>query len=267
MKHLKYCNINSELVPSAEATISAFDESFLFGRGLFETIKIIRNEPLFLNEHLKRLENASNKLHIPFPQSEKIVEELEKTIELNDVENARLKIILSREGSKANLYIFLYELALPPEEEYFHGIEVGFSSLKKMPTQTNWQTIKTTNYLFNQVAREEAEQKGWYEGIFLDADNNICEGAFSNIFFINKGALYTPPVSSNILPGIIRQQLIKKAKEDNLTIYVKDIHKDELGSFENAFITNSIIGVLPIAKFGNHSYKVSDWLKKMVKIF
>jgi 4-amino-4-deoxychorismate lyase len=260
MKAMKYCNLNGQLVLSGDAKISVFDESFLFGRGVFETIKHHKGKSLFLNDHLKRLSFSCKKLGIEKVNLDHIQHQVTRTIEINDVEKARIKIIVSKEGDGHNLTILMYALELVPESLLKQGVEVGFSHFQKPSITMPWFKIKSTNFLFNIMIREEAEEKNWYDAIALDHDNNICEGSFSNIFFYKKNSLYTPPLSSNIVPGIIRKRILSSP---TYAIFVQNIHRDHIDQFEGAFLCNSIIGVVPISKIGETVYTIPDAIRTL----
>jgi len=263
MKQLDYTNLNGTIILSEEAKIGLDDESFLFGRGVFETIKILDSKPLFLDDHLTRIEKAAATIKLPPLELETLVKEINKTISANSVQSARLKIILSKTEQKLNYYIQLFELELPTQTQYEKGVKVSMVSIKKPVPIHPLSAIKSTNYLYNVLAKEEATQNNHYEGIILDDGNNICEGAYSNIFFIQDNAVHTPSTSSNILSGIIRKKVIKLLQTKQIATYVRNIHVSEIVNFNSAFLTNSIIDILPIANFDNKKFSIADLCKEL----
>ena len=99
--------------------------------------------------------------------------------------------------------------------------------------------------------------KGNFEGLVLDENNNIVEGMMSNIFFINKKKLFTPEINFVGIQGIMRQVIIEKFAHLFDKVIIEPINKKRLNTFDFAFLTNSIMGVMPVRKIEDFFYKIS----------
>ncbi len=267
MSQYPYCSVNGVIEFTSNASVSVLDESYLFGRGIFETLKVSNGEAIFLEEHLYRLIKSAEKLGISHPGEATLTAHLLDLVEKNNIQMGRIKIVLSKQETHFNEIILCFSLVLPTIKDYHRGVNVGLSQFKKPKWKTVDWTLKTTNYLFYQLAREEAMSNQWFECLIGDDAGWLCEGSYSNVFFMKGDTLFTPSLDYPVIPGIIRQKILQLASANGIITYVKPIAVMDCSLFDHAFLTNSIIGVVPISRYGDRRYFVHPWISELTKKF
>ncbi|MBW2183187.1 MAG: aminotransferase class IV [Deltaproteobacteria bacterium] len=254
MRGLVY--INGELIPGEEAKVSVFDHGFLYGDGLFETMRAYQRRIFRLEHHLQRLFLSLEylKFLIPF-NFDSLKEAIYKTIEANRLEDAYIRLTVTRgEGATVpdpatckapNLIIITREYVPYSSALYQKGYKgkiVGVKPSPHMPTIS----MKTLNFLNHIIAKMEAKASGFNEGIMVNTDGFVTEGTVSNIFMIKEGSLFTPAKEVGLLPGVTRQAVLEIAEAKGLKTREAKITVNELLMAEEAFLTNALIEILPL---------------------
>ncbi|MEG1105756.1 MAG: aminotransferase class IV [Eubacterium sp.] len=217
-----------------------FDEGYAFGLGVFETIAVEKEKPIFLEAHLKRLENSMNFLEI---SGRVLKEEVIDYLKEHPMDHGVLKIMVSPQNkifsTRDNPYL---------KEHYERGFTLDYS--KVLRNETSALTFhKTMNYGDCILEKRHAAKIGLDEVLFLNTKGAITEGTTTNVFFIKKEQIYTPKISSGLLPGIMRDYVYKTKKVIDTTIYPENV-KD----FEACFLTNSLLGIMPVKQLGTHVF-------------
>jgi branched-chain amino acid aminotransferase group I len=250
----RFVCLNGEIVERDAAKVSAFDRSFLYGDGLFETVRAYGGAPFMLAEHLARMANSAEALGIAMPAAGDIATVVERLIEMNELADAYVRITLSRgthagrlvpdEPLRPTLLIDARELRPYPAEMYERGATVAVAE-SAHHSGTVVGRHKTTSYVASILAKREAQERGADEAILLDHAGHVAEGAASNVFCVRDGRLLTPPLDLNILPGITRQCVIKLARETGIETAETRFGADELKAADEVFLTNSLMEVMP----------------------
>ena len=225
------------------------DSGLFFGKGVFETI-LVKDIPIFLEEHINRLNNSISILKLG---ESVLLDDVKGFINKNNIKNKALKIIVTEE----NLIYTTREIKYT-EKHYKDGFIIKISKVLRNST-SRIVNFKTLNYLENIIEYELCQKDGFNEAIFLNEKGNLSEGCTTNIFIINNEKIYTPTINCGLLPGIIRQWIIK-----NFEVIEKEITKDELLNSDEVFLTNSLVGVIKVSKIENKLFnnKVVDEIKK-----
>ena len=273
--------INGRIVPSKLACVSVFDRGLNYADGVFETMKAKEGRVFLLKEHLKRLKRGAEILNIPSPPFGEMEKAIKKLLKINNLsgKEANIKIIITRgedmgghlPQKKPKPTVIITARRLDTEnirrlqEKGVRAIllkgRFNSPSIFNPPSvppllkggkggfHEGWLMgrIKSLNYLPNVLGKMEASKKGAYEGIFVQ-DGKLLEGTSTNIFIVEKGVLKTPPVSSGILPGITRKTVIELAKKGNIPVKEAPVGAGELKKADEAFITNSIIEIVPLIR-------------------
>jgi branched-chain amino acid aminotransferase len=254
--------INGELIPGEEAKVSVFDHGFLYGDGLFETMRAYQRRIFRLEHHLQRLFLSLEylKFLIPF-NFDYLKEAIYKTIEANRLEDAYIRLNITRgEGATVpdpatcrtpNLIIITREYVPYSSALYqkgYTGKIVGVKPSPHMPTIS----MKTLNFLNHIIAKMEAKASGFNEGIMVNTDGFVTEGTVSNIFMIKGGSLFTPAKEVGLLPGVTRQAVLEIAEAKGLKTREAKITINELLMAEEAFLTNALIEILPLVRVDEH---------------
>ncbi len=248
--------LNGALIPRSEARISVFDHGFLYGYGLFETMRAYRGKIFLLERHLKRLLGSAETIGLASNLSEiDLGRVCLDTLRANGLEDARLRLTVSRgevdtfpgTGISSTLTVLVTAKGYTPLSAgtYNRGFKVGVSSLRRC-RQSLISRIKSANYLVSVLARMEAEAAGLDEALLLNESGFIAEGSVSNIFFATSSSLVTPPLESGILPGITREVVIELADTLGINVAERDVRLADLGQFDEAFLTNSVMEIMPL---------------------
>lgn len=212
------------------------DSGYFFARGVFETI-LVKDKPIFLEEHINRLNNGINTLGI----GELVeVEDINNIIKDFDIRNCALKIVVTEKNIVLETREIIYKSG-----DYLRGFSLKVASTIRNST-SKLTYIKSMNYLENLLEREEALKEGYNEVIFLNEKGYVCEGSLSNIFIVKNGIIFTPKVNNGLLPGVVRDYIIKK-----YNVVEKEITLDEAMNADEIFITNSLLGIMGVSKFEN----------------
>ncbi len=249
--------INGKIVPEKRAGISVFDRGFLYGDGVFETMRSYAGVVFKMEEHLGRLFSSLKILGIRPSHSKRGIENaIYGILKKCGLKSAYIRIAITRgEGlgigstcpSGPNNVIIAKELKEYPDWAYRKGISAKVAGIKQNE-HSLLTSIKSLNFLNYIMARAEAKRAGCDEAILRNTNSYIAEGATSNIFLVKTGRLVTPSLSSGILPGITRQAIIGIAKGLKIPVKEKAVSYAEMLGSDEVFLTNSIAEVLGVVK-------------------
>lgn len=242
-----YIFINEELVKLGKASISLEGEAFLYGYGVFETIKFQDRKIHFLKEHMTRLKDGCKKLKLQISIDMRLFKKnCHELMELNNLTSGVLKISCIKEKNGSKVILSLRENKYKAED-YENGFKLCFAHRKRNPYSV-LTYIKSNNYIENLLIRREALAGGYDEAICTNVYDKVCEGTISNIFFVRDGIIYTPSVESGILSGIMRQKIIDIVDNINLSIKIGEYTKEDLLMADEIFITNSLMEIMPVSQ-------------------
>ncbi|OGC03314.1 hypothetical protein A2276_00125 [candidate division WOR-1 bacterium RIFOXYA12_FULL_43_27] len=243
-----YSFINGKYIK--EPKVSIFDRGFMYGDGVFESLRTYGGKPFLLSEHLARLLNACKLLRIKISLSESGIQRIiQKLMRRNKLKEAYIKIFVTRGEAKGHgLSIKKTKgnpLLIVTTEKLNKQAKACKITIYPLP-RSNWigTRIKSLNYLEHIFARMYAEEKGADEAIFTDEKGNILEGTTSNIFIVKNDTLITAPVSAPILAGVTRDYVIRQAKADGKKVEERLFKLKELLEADSCFITSSGQGVI-----------------------
>ena len=246
--------LNGSLMPRSKARISPLDYGFLYGFGLFETMRAYGGKVFRLGSHLSRLSHAADILGVPI-QTPKLKKAVMDILRVNRLDDARIRINISPgEGEmvadpstcrKPTVLIMAQGYHPYPKEIYQKGFRAIVSSIRRN-SQSPLSRLKSTSYLESVLARQEARAAGANEALFFNEKGILAEASISNIFVVTDGTLRTPPEESGILPGITRVAILELASQLSIKATEQDIKPDELFQAEEAFLTNSLMEVMPL---------------------
>ena len=251
--------LNDRFVPPEEAVVSVFDHGFLYGDGVFETMRAYRGRVLLLAEHLARLERSASRLALQLPVSlEALAGLIQASVERNRLSEAYIRVTVSRGPGEIGLDPALCKtptliiIANPfrryPDSFYTEGVGVAIVRTRRNLPEALPPEIKTLNFLNNILAKIEATAAGAYEGVMLNHREELTEGATSNLFVVQHGRLRTPGLECGILEGITRGIVLQLAKELALPTEEARLHVADLYGAEECFLTNTTHEVLPVTK-------------------
>ena len=251
--------LNDKLVDIDKACISVTDSGFLYGAGLFETMRSHNGVVFALTDHLDRLFVSAGTLSINNPYArEYITEAINKVLRANKLSDARLRLTLtngpmaeSEQQRKSTLLITAAKLRSYPSEYYKKGVMVVLCPFRQNPIDPT-SGRKTTSYFSRMIALNMAHQKRAAEALWFTVDNRLAEGCISNVFLVKDSVLYTPPIKTPVLAGVARKTVCQLALQNSIKFTEKDLSIDDVLGADEIFLTNVIMQVMPINKVEKH---------------
>ena len=259
--------LNGRLVPRAEAKVSVFDHGFLYGDGVYETMRSYDGVVFKLDEHLARLYRSASLIGLTLPfDMQQMKTALFDTLHFNALGNAYLRITISRGYGPIGLdpdlckeptvVIIAEEMKDYPKSMYEQGIAVIIPHTKRNLRDAINPQIKSLNFLNNILAKIEAKEKGAYESIMLNVSGHLTEGTISNVFFYQGGIVCTPSIQCGILDGITRGIVLDLAVREGYIVREGEFTRDDIYHAAEVFITNTSLEIMPVWSVDAVKYKV-----------
>jgi len=254
---------NGELMPWQNATVHVMSHALHYGSSVFEGIRAYdthKGTCIFrLQEHVDRLFDSAKVYRMDIPYSnEEVVKACKDAVVKNELKSAYLRPLafLGDIGmglrppldAKADLMVaaFSWEAYLGADA-IENGVEVGVSSWNRLAPNTMPTAAKAGgNYLSSQLISMEAARHGYTEGIALDVNNMVSEGAGQNLFLVRKGVIYTPLSTSSILPGLTRDAVMTLAKDLGYEVREEPISRESLYLADEFFMTGTATEIVPV---------------------
>jgi branched-subunit amino acid aminotransferase/4-amino-4-deoxychorismate lyase len=252
--------LNGKYVDATQARISVWDGGYLYGDGIYTTLRLYRGRPADLAAHYERLQNQAAELNLPLTLSPTDFREIAVHLaEVNDLtdEDGRLRITLSRGGSFENPLplenlqqippTVLFTLApLPAELENWRAQGIAAVTLDAAFARGNFPTLKSLNSLATLRALRQAAAAGCQEAILTDATGGLLEGAISNLFLVAGDHLLTPACGGNFLAGRTREHILAIAGREGIEVREKALDRRHLEAACEVFMASSVREVLPV---------------------
>jgi 4-amino-4-deoxychorismate lyase len=244
--------------------IDPLDRAFLYGDGLFTSVRVSNGESQLWSRHLQRLKYGAHQLGFDINFTHFEIDILQKAKLLH---HGILKIIISR-GSGARGY-------LPPQQpaviyiQLFPSIEESQDVVCKLPiisgllnsqlgqVMPQLAGLKTLNRLEQVLLRRELASYGWKEGLVCDANDWIIEGVYSNCFFLVDGVWWTPPINCSGILGVMRAEVIERMQSQSIPLCLKTLRRDEDERIEALFFCNTLTQIVPVSALNDRELNLS----------
>jgi|ERR1043166_2244668 aminodeoxychorismate lyase len=268
--------LNGRFLPEEEAVVSVLDRGFLFGDGLFETLRVHRGIPFCWTAHLERLQQGANFLGIKLlftPQD--LLAAARGLVEMNQVPEAILRLTVSRgvgprgySPRGADRPVLVMTLAPAPVQTADTPTRwrLRTTSLRLPPNQP-LARFKTCNKLSQILARAEADAHGDDEALLLSADGSLAEGSSSNLFWVQENVVFTPPPSSGILPGVTREILLQICEKIGVPVRQTTLAPEALLRMDGVFLSLSTLGVVEATSLDNRPLQQSPLITKLHRAY
>jgi branched-subunit amino acid aminotransferase/4-amino-4-deoxychorismate lyase len=256
--------VNGQFLPTSQATVSVQDRGLLYGDGLFETIRSEAGRPLWLERHLTRLGRSAAALNITLPHDFPWKNKIRELLQRNNMEDnlAAMKILITRgenatlglpQTDKSTIIIYARNYTPPANEEY----RTGWPIMTFPEPRTNFLgRHKSLNYLFCLAARQYALDRGGREGLILEADGTVSEGAATAIIWQEADTFFTPKAAS-ALPSVTVTVLQEALSHQGAALTVKPATIDKLISAQGVWVANSLMGLLPVSLLDGQALALS----------
>lgn len=251
--------LNNKLVPQDRAVISVFDHGFLYGDGIYETLRAYKGAVFMIDEHIERLFRSASMIGLVLPKGhDGIKDAVYQTMHANGHKEAYVRITISRGPGPLGLdpalcpeptfVIISKEFKDYPRSYYQKGVNIAIVNTRRNYRKALDPKIKSLNFLNNILAKRESIERGAYEAIMLNHRGHIAEGTISNIFFIKDNVLCTPATGVGILDGITRRIILDAARELGIKVNEGRFKPEDLYRADEVFISNTTMEVMPVSK-------------------
>ena len=250
--------LNGKIVNEDEALIPIMVRGFLFGDGIFETIRLYQGKPFRFDRHLARFNEGCRGLRFSQPPDDRTIENaINELYHINVGEgDAYCRMTLTGgayDGSKTlkrlappNLLIVVTPLEPYPRHFYEKGLRAVVPGIRRNEGSP-LSRLKSTNYLNSMIAKQEAADRGADDAILLNNGDFLAEGTASNLFFVSRGLVMTPDPECGLLPGITRETVLELCAKLGLSVEMGFYSTEELLGADEAFLTVSTGEVVPVA--------------------
>jgi branched-chain amino acid aminotransferase len=251
--------LDGHFVAKEKALVSVFDHGFLYGDGIYETMRAYGGRLFLLKKHLTRLKHSADAISLTLPLSlEKIGNVLIESLKVNKLQDAYVRLHISRGPGEIGLDPALCPattmvITAKPFKDYpgtyfERGVAVAIVKTRRNHPLALPPSIKGTNFLNNILAKIEAKKARAFEGIMLNWQGYVAEGTISNIFLVKKGVLYTPHLETGILEGVTRDLVLRLAARKKIDVYERLLRPRNIYGADECFITNSTMEIMPVTK-------------------
>jgi branched-chain amino acid aminotransferase len=257
-------NVNGRVFDQEHAVISVFDHGFLYGEGVYETLRTYNGEPFLFERHMDRLRKSAGMLALNVPLSDTEIDaRFRDTMRVAKVgdqpdREAYLRILVTRGVGELtydpaacpapSVVVIAKPHVNPSAATFEQGVRVALVPIvRNHPGSVN-PLIKSNNLLNNALAMQEAFRRGGYEGVMRNYRGELAECTQSNLFIVKNGAALTPPVDAGLLPGITRAFLFEVGKEAGIDVREAVLKDEDLLGADEAFLTSTTREVMPIVR-------------------
>ncbi len=259
-------NVNGELCGPADARVSVYDRSYLYGDSLYEVARSYGGRLYHVEEHLERLYKSAELARLTITRSrEELRREIARTHEAwsrlpgNRSSEAYCRLVLSRGEGRIgfglnnlltpSLYTIIVQKLEPPSSAQFaEGFALKVVERLRNDPRALSPAMKSGNYLNSLLAYLEAVPEGFDDALLANAEGHLTEGTTFNIFYIKRGILVTPPLEIGILDGITRRQVIDLAREQGVRVREVRFPRERLYEADEVFLSSSIKEVFPVTR-------------------
>lgn len=268
--------LNSKFVSEEKAVVSVFDRAFLYGDGLFETMRIANGVPFRWEQHMRRLQQGAAFLRIKLPFSPAKLHAF--TIRLaakNKMRDTLLRLTLSRgvgtpgysPKDAKNPVLVMSLRPLPKKGQGTVAQWKLFASSFRLPASDPLAHFKTCNKLPYVLARAEADAVRANEALLSNTDGFVVEGASSNLFWIKHGIIHTPPLAAGILPGVTRAIVFEIAAQLKIPLREKNIRLKDLARTDGIFLSLTSLGIAEAKSLNGKALKQSPLVSQIARAY
>jgi branched-chain amino acid aminotransferase len=255
-------NVNGRISDEAHAVISVFDHGFLFGEGIYETLRTYNGEPFLFDRHMRRLRQSAAMLNLALPlEDRQLAERFDQTMGAAGLGpagggEAYIRLLVTR-----GIGDLTYDPAATPEPSfvvivkphvdledaiYERGVRVALVSVIRNHPDTVNPVIKSNNLLNCALAMQEAVRRGAFEGLMRNYRGELAEFSTANLFVVKDGAVLTPPLGAGLLPGITREFLFEVGADVGVPVREQVLKDPDLFGADEVLLTSTTREIVPI---------------------
>jgi branched-chain amino acid aminotransferase len=252
-------NVNGQISGEEEAVISVLDHGFLYGEGIYETMRTYNDRLFMYDRHVRRLRNSAGMINLVIPfTDEELGWHITDTIHATNLggEQAYLRVLVTRgigdlsydlkATPKPSWVIIVKPLVEPAPEIYERGCKVALVDVVRNHPRAVNPMIKSNNLMNQALAAQQALARGAFDGVMRNYRGELTECATSNLFLVRHGTVLTPPITSGVLPGVTRDLLFELGRNAGIEVREQVLGDDDLFQADESFLTSTTREVVPI---------------------
>ena len=261
-----FVNVNGRITDSEHANISVFDHGFLYGEGVYETLRTYNGEPFLFDRHMTRLRESAGRILLDVPFSD--AEFLQRSADTmraaglgrrnGRVDEAYIRILLTRgigeltydpaATPEPSLVIIVKPLPVPAAVDFENGVKVCMVDIIRNHPRSVNPLIKSNNLLNNALCMQQAMRNGGVEGVFRNYRGELSECSQSNLFIVKNGVARTPALDAGLLAGITRAFVFELGQAVGVKVEEASLKDDDLFGADEAFFTSTTKELMPIVQ-------------------
>jgi len=257
-------NVNGRISDQAHAVVSVFDHGFLYGEGVYETLRTYNGEPFLFDRHMRRLRKSAGLLDLPIPVTDAQLDaRFRETMAAAALPGeAYIRLLVTRGVGEMTydpaacpeptIVVIVKPHVDPPAEVFAKGVKVSLVPVMRNHPSSVSPVIKSNNLLNNALAMQHALKHGGFEGVMRNHRGELAELTQSNLFVVKNGAAMTPPIDAGLLPGITREFVFEVGAEHGIPVRDAVMRDADLLDADEAFLTSTTRELVPIVQVDDH---------------
>jgi branched-chain amino acid aminotransferase len=252
--------VNGTIAPADQAVVPVYDHGFVYGEGVYETLRTYNRVPFLYDRHLRRLRQSAERLMLDVPFDDAtLLEHIDQTVAAaGELDEAYIRILLTRgvgdlsydpaSTPSPTVVIIVKPLEPPAARVFDEGIRISLvDMLRNHPKSVN-PIIKSNNLLNNALAMQAAYRAGAEEALMCNYRGELTECAQANFFLVREGAALTPPSAAGLLEGVTRAFVFELGRELGLAVREEVLRPADLDAADEMFITSTTRELSPVVK-------------------
>ena len=260
-------NVNGTISDGARAAISVFDHGFLYGEGVYETIRTYNGEPFLFDRHMQRLRASAEMILLDVPLSD--ADYLTRSVDTmtaaglgrradGTIAEAYIRILHTRgigdlsydpaATPTPSVVVIVKPLPVPAEDQFRDGVRVCIVDIIRNHPRSVSPLIKSNNLLNNALCMQEALRKGGVEGVFRNYQGELSECSQSNLFIVTNGVVRTPSLAAGLLAGITRGLVFELGAGLGIPVEETVLRDEDLFAADEAFFTSTTKELMPVVQ-------------------
>jgi len=253
-------NVNGRVFDQDHAVVSVFDHGFLYGEGVYETLRTYHGQPFLFERHMRRLRHSAERLALAVPlTNDQIDRRFQDTIAAASLTgDAYIRILVTRGVGELtydpaacptpSIVVIVKPHVAPPAEAFTRGVRVSLVPVMRNHPSSVSPQIKSNNLINNALAMQHAVRQGAFEGVMRNYRGELAELTQSNLFVVQDGVAMTPPLDAGLLPGITREFLFELGAEHGIPVKEAVLRDEDLLGADEAFLTSTTRELVPIVR-------------------
>src|SRR5688572_9306431 len=251
-------NVNGRISGERDAVISVFDHGFLYGEGVYETLRTYNRRVFLYDRHVRRLRRSAQMIALDVPfTDEALASEIERTMSMAAVPGeAYIRVLVTRgigeltydpkATPSPTVVVIVKPQVDPPLEAYTEGVRVAIVEIIRNHPRSVNPLIKSNNLMNSALAMQEALPRGAFEGVMRNYRGELTECTTANLFIVSGGVARTPPLDAGLLPGITREFVFEIGETNGISVREAVLRDDDLYGADEAFLTSTTREAVPI---------------------